>query len=67
MTPMEGRTKSTAGSDYSRYSQEQSRVPGAPGIERPHGAGRLLHVAVTAADAGAENLSCSLKVVEVFQ
>ena len=31
MTPMEGRTKSTAGSDYSRYSQEQSRVPGAPG------------------------------------
>ena len=64
---MEGRTKSTAGSDYSRYSQEQSRAPGAPGAECPHRPGRLLHVAVTAADAGAENLSCSLKVVELFQ
>ena len=64
---MEGRTKSTAGNDYSRYSQEQSRVPGAPGTECPHRAGRLLHVPVTAADAGAENLSCSLKAVGLFQ
>ena len=28
MIAVEGRTKSTVGNDYSRYSQEHSRVPG---------------------------------------
>ena len=68
MIAVEGRTKSTVGNDYSRYSQEHSRVPGGrwrSGVSSQ--GGTFAACTGDSCRCWSRELSCNLKVIGLFQ